>query len=30
MGWPGDPCSDWLEAERQLREEAARAAKLLQ
>ncbi|MCS7009495.1 MAG: DUF2934 domain-containing protein, partial [Chthoniobacterales bacterium] len=25
MGWPGDAHSDWLEAERQLREEAERA-----
>lgn len=28
MGWPGDSTSDWVEAERQLKTEAARAAKL--
>lgn len=27
MGWPGDPTSDWIEAERQLKAEAARKAK---
>lgn len=28
MGWPGDSSSDWIEAERQLRQEAQNAAKL--
>jgi hypothetical protein len=27
MGWPGDSTSDWVEAERQLRAEAARKAR---
>jgi hypothetical protein len=27
MGWPGDSHSDWVEAERQLRAEAARKAR---
>jgi hypothetical protein len=27
MGWPGDSSSDWVEAERQLKAEAARKAK---
>jgi len=27
MGWPGDSTSDWVEAERQLKAEAARKAK---
>jgi hypothetical protein len=27
MGWPGDSSSDWAEAERQLKAEAARKAK---
>jgi hypothetical protein len=26
MGWPGDSNSDWIEAERQLRKEAAKSA----
>lgn len=27
MGWPGDSTSDWIEAERQLKAEAARKSK---